>query len=59
MVRGVFGHLIFCIIAYFWIGTDIEVSVRPAALKKCPRCWTYTRPVGDELCKRCTDVVRV
>ncbi|KAI0702048.1 isoleucyl-tRNA synthetase [Cerioporus squamosus] len=39
-------------------GTEIDVAVRPAALEKCPRCWTYTRPVGDELCKRCTDVVR-
>ncbi|KAI0711391.1 isoleucyl-tRNA synthetase [Earliella scabrosa] len=38
-------------------GTEIEVAVRPAALEKCPRCWTYTRPVGDELCKRCADVV--
>ncbi|KAI0659363.1 isoleucyl-tRNA synthetase [Cubamyces menziesii] len=39
-------------------GTEIELAVRPAALQKCPRCWTYTRHEHDELCKRCTDVVR-
>ncbi|KAI0827156.1 isoleucyl-tRNA synthetase [Trametes gibbosa] len=39
-------------------GTDIEIFVQPAALQKCPRCWTYTRHEHDELCKRCTDVVR-
>ncbi|KAI0336726.1 isoleucyl-tRNA synthetase [Cubamyces sp. BRFM 1775] len=39
-------------------GTEIELAVRPAALQKCPRCWTYTRHEHDELCKRCADVVR-
>ncbi|KAH9849619.1 isoleucyl-tRNA synthetase [Lenzites betulinus] len=38
-------------------GTEIDINVRPAALHKCPRCWTYTRPEHDDLCKRCTDVV--
>ncbi|KAH9941162.1 isoleucyl-tRNA synthetase [Epithele typhae] len=40
-------------------GTEVEVAIRPAAREKCPRCWMHTRPVGDELCKRCTDVVHV
>ncbi|KAI0777213.1 isoleucyl-tRNA synthetase [Trametes elegans] len=39
-------------------GTELALSVRPAALEKCPRCWTYTRHEHDELCKRCADVVR-
>ncbi|KAI0646563.1 isoleucyl-tRNA synthetase [Trametes meyenii] len=39
-------------------GTEIELIVRPAALQKCPRCWTFTRHEHDELCKRCADVVR-
>ncbi|OSD08764.1 isoleucyl-tRNA synthetase [Trametes coccinea BRFM310] len=39
-------------------GTEIQLAVRPAALHKCPRCWTYTRHEHDELCKRCADVVR-
>jgi isoleucyl-tRNA synthetase len=40
-------------------GSDehICVRVRPASLAKCPRCWTYTRPHGDVLCPRCTDVL--
>ncbi|KAL6298677.1 isoleucyl-tRNA synthetase [Sparassis latifolia] len=36
---------------------EIRVLVRPAALSKCPRCWTYTRPKDDLLCKRCSDVL--
>ncbi|KAF8838923.1 isoleucyl-tRNA synthetase [Paxillus ammoniavirescens] len=42
-------------------GSDAELVVRvePALLHKCPRCWTFTRPEEDELCARCTDVVRV
>ncbi|KIK95549.1 hypothetical protein PAXRUDRAFT_140435 [Paxillus rubicundulus Ve08.2h10] len=42
-------------------GSDAELVVRvePASLHKCPRCWTFTRPEEDELCARCTDVVRV
>ncbi|KAI0371272.1 isoleucyl-tRNA synthetase [Pilatotrama ljubarskyi] len=39
-------------------GTEIELAVRPAALHKCPRCWTYTRHEHEELCRRCADVVR-
>ncbi|KAL1943823.1 hypothetical protein VTO73DRAFT_3641 [Trametes versicolor] len=38
-------------------GTEIEIVVRPAALHKCPRCWTFTRHEHDDLCKRCADVV--
>ncbi len=38
-------------------GTEIEIVVRPAALHKCPRCWTFTRHEHEDLCKRCTDVV--
>ncbi|TBU31403.1 isoleucyl-tRNA synthetase [Dichomitus squalens] len=41
------------------VGTEIEIAVRPAALEKCPRCWTYTRPAADELCGRCTEVARI
>ncbi|KAF8067764.1 tRNA synthetases class I-domain-containing protein [Lyophyllum atratum] len=50
-----------------WIYTDtvpisgcddeVAIRVRPAALHKCPRCWTYTRPVDDVLCSRCSEVV--
>ncbi|KAI0634849.1 isoleucyl-tRNA synthetase [Trametes polyzona] len=38
-------------------GTEVHIAVRPAALQKCPRCWTYTRHEHEELCQRCTDVV--
>ncbi|KAG8216484.1 tRNA synthetases class I-domain-containing protein [Butyriboletus roseoflavus] len=41
-------------------GSDAEIGlhIRPASLHKCPRCWTFTRLEEDDLCLRCTDVVR-
>ncbi|GLB39107.1 putative class-I aminoacyl-tRNA synthetase family protein [Lyophyllum shimeji] len=40
-------------------GCDQEAVIRvsPAKLHKCPRCWTYTRPAEDTLCRRCSEVV--
>ncbi|TRM57523.1 tRNA synthetases class I-domain-containing protein [Schizophyllum amplum] len=35
----------------------IIVQIRPAALSKCPRCWTYARPADAALCGRCEDVI--
>jgi len=45
-------------------GGELRVKVRPAAGKKCVRCWRWTEDVGTdvthpELCRRCTDVVNV
>ncbi|KAF9239290.1 tRNA synthetases class I-domain-containing protein [Melanogaster broomeanus] len=42
-------------------GSDAELAIRVenASMCKCPRCWTFTRPEEDELCARCTDVVRL
>ncbi|RDB30371.1 Isoleucine--tRNA ligase [Hypsizygus marmoreus] len=37
---------------------ELAIHVRPATLHKCPRCWTFTRPIDDTLCPRCTDVVK-
>ncbi|KAH7882347.1 tRNA synthetases class I-domain-containing protein [Phlebopus sp. FC_14] len=39
-------------------GVKLMIRVEPAALHKCPRCWTFTRPEHEELCPRCKDVVR-
>ncbi|PCH44886.1 isoleucyl-tRNA synthetase [Wolfiporia cocos MD-104 SS10] len=36
---------------------SIELIARPAALSKCPRCWTYSRPADSELCPRCSHVL--
>lgn len=33
------------------------LTVYPPSAAKCPRCWNYTAPSEDELCKRCDDVV--
>ena len=38
---------------------DMGIRIRPATHHKCPRCWTYTRPENDELCKRCAEVVEM
>ncbi|KAI6045227.1 tRNA synthetases class I-domain-containing protein [Pisolithus marmoratus] len=38
--------------------TELIIQVVPAALSKCPRCWTFTRPEHEELCARCQDVVQ-
>ncbi|KAJ3729726.1 isoleucyl-tRNA synthetase [Lentinula raphanica] len=35
----------------------IGIRVRPASLAKCPRCWTFTKPPGEETCVRCADVL--
>ncbi|KAF9254893.1 isoleucyl-tRNA synthetase [Marasmius fiardii PR-910] len=32
---------------------DIGIRIRPASLSKCPRCWTFTREEGKDLCPRC------
>ncbi|OJA11547.1 hypothetical protein AZE42_09681, partial [Rhizopogon vesiculosus] len=39
--------------------TDLELAirVRPSSLSKCPRCWTYTREEGRDLCGRCEGVI--
>ncbi|KAI0938609.1 hypothetical protein AcW1_001709 [Taiwanofungus camphoratus] len=36
---------------------ELRIHIRPAALHKCPRCWTYTRHEEDTLCRRCSDVL--
>ncbi|KAI9432988.1 tRNA synthetases class I-domain-containing protein [Lactarius indigo] len=40
-------------------GSDehIGIRVRPAALAKCPRCWSFTRSNEEVLCPRCTHVL--
>jgi isoleucyl-tRNA synthetase len=44
-------------------GKDLRVTVRPAAGKKCVRCWRWTEDVGvdrehAELCGRCAAVMK-
>jgi isoleucyl-tRNA synthetase len=38
-------------------GNKGTLTVHPPSAAKCPRCWNYTAPEDDELCKRCNDVV--
>jgi isoleucyl-tRNA synthetase len=43
-------------------GSEVEVTVFPAAGKKCERCWKYEESVGQKeehstLCGRCAEVV--
>ncbi|KAF8219688.1 isoleucyl-tRNA synthetase [Tricholoma matsutake] len=35
----------------------LAIRVLPAAMSKCPRCWTFTRSEAEMLCPRCTNVV--
>ncbi|KAJ7234625.1 isoleucyl-tRNA synthetase [Mycena haematopus] len=37
---------------------DLVIRVRPTQLKKCSRCWTFTRLPSEPLCPRCTSVVQ-
>lgn len=39
------------------VDDDLAVRVRPATMQKCPRCWTFTKPITSTLCERCTEVV--
>jgi isoleucyl-tRNA synthetase len=43
-------------------GSDLQVTVSPAAGQKCTRCWRWTTDVGangahPQLCGRCAEVV--
>ncbi|KAI0088191.1 isoleucyl-tRNA synthetase [Irpex rosettiformis] len=38
---------------------EVIARVRPATDHKCPRCWSYTRPQDETLCKRCSDAIAV
>ncbi|KDR72627.1 hypothetical protein GALMADRAFT_73804 [Galerina marginata CBS 339.88] len=38
---------------------SLSIHVRPARFHKCPRCWTFTREESDDLCGRCSDVVKI
>lgn len=35
-----------------------KVVIMPADGDKCARCWQYTAPVGQEICRRCHDIVK-
>ncbi|KAH9926739.1 isoleucyl-tRNA synthetase [Fomitopsis serialis] len=35
----------------------VDITVRPATLHKCPRCWLHTREENEALCGRCSTVV--
>ena len=50
---------IYSLLIMFLLHTDIDIAVRvrPASLRKCPRCWTFTRPEKQPLCGRCSVVV--
>lgn len=42
---------------------DITITVKHAEGKKCERCWTYSKTVGDdrenpELCDRCVEILK-
>ncbi|EMG48637.1 ISM1 Isoleucine--tRNA ligase [Candida maltosa Xu316] len=38
-------------------GETVSIKVQHSQNCKCPRCWKYTSPVEDSLCKKCEDVV--
>lgn len=37
----------------------LTVRVRPATQGKCPRCWTFTRPDEQDVCSRCSVVLKL
>jgi isoleucyl-tRNA synthetase len=37
----------------------LELRIRAASLEKCPRCWTFTKPVESTLCPRCSDALNL
>ncbi|ORY56446.1 hypothetical protein BCR35DRAFT_335464 [Leucosporidium creatinivorum] len=42
-----------------WHFSSGSITVQPATLAKCPRCWTFSKPAESErdVCARCHEVV--
>lgn len=36
---------------------NVEITIVPPNQEKCPRCWQYTAPTPESLCRRCDDVL--
>ena len=41
------------------IDVPLEIRIRPASKTKCPRCWTYNRVEGEDLCPRCANAIQI
>lgn len=40
------------------LALDVTIRIVPASKSKCPRCWTFAREEQDEVCGRCSVVLK-